>query len=348
MVCLSGFRSLFLNKNCKMNQSILLKNRPEGTPQPDNFEFTEEPMPKPGKDEVLLKTKYISVDPYLRGRMRDEESYIPPFKVGEPIESMLVAEVIESNNSDYKKGDFVSGMLQWKKYQSLKPQQLNKLDKDLAPLSAYLGILGLTGLTAYLALKHIGKPEKGETLVVSGAAGAVGSVAGQIGKIKGCRVVGTAGSDEKIKQITTEFGFDAGINYKTTDNMKKALAENCPDGIDVYFDNVGGEMLDAVLQNINRFARVINCGAISLYNKKEMPTGPRPEGILIKKSALMQGFLVRNHANEFNEAIQELGQWLKDGRLKYDETIVKGFENTPQAFIDLFEGKNKGKMIVEV
>ncbi len=331
-----------------MNKIIVLKSRPERTPQSDNFKFIEEATPEAGENEVLLKTKYISVDPYLRGRMRDEESYIPPFKVGEPIESMLVAEVTESNNSNYKKGDFVSGMLAWKEYQSIHPKQLNKLDKDLAPLSAYLGILGLTGLTAHLALKHIGKPKNGETLVVSGAAGAVGSIAGQIGKIKGCRVVGTAGTDEKVNQITKEFGFDEGINYKTTENMQKVLAKKCPDGIDVYFDNVGGEILDAVLQNINKFARIINCGAISLYNKKEVPTGPRPEGILIKKSALMQGFLVRNHAQEYEEAIKELAGWLKTGKLKYDETIVKGFENTPGAFIDLFEGKNKGKMIVEL
>ena len=331
-----------------MNKSILLKNRPKGKPSLSDFEITEIEKPSPKDGEILLKTKYISVDPYLRGRMRDEESYIPPFELNEPIESMLVAEVIESKNNDFKTGDVVSGMLKWELFQTHTGENLNKIDTNLAKPSAYLGILGLTGLTAHLALKHIGKPEKGETLVVSGAAGAVGSVAGQIGKIKGCRVVGIAGSDEKIDHIKEKFGYDEGINYKTTENMQKAIEKNCPDGVDVYFDNVGGETLDAVMMNINRFARIINCGAISIYNEKGIPTGPRLEGIMIKKSALMQGFLVRNHFDEFESSIKELAGWLNEGKLKYDETIVKGFDETPQAFLDLFEGKNTGKMVVEI
>lgn len=331
-----------------MNKSILLKNRPQGKPSLSDFEITEIEKTSPKNGEILLKAKYISVDPYLRGRMRDEESYIPPFELNKPIESMLVAEVSESNNKDFKAGDLVSGMLKWELFQTHTGENLNKIDTNLAKPSAYLGILGLTGLTAYLAIKHIGKPEKGETLVVSGAAGAVGSVAGQIGKIKGCRVIGIAGTDEKIDHIKKKFGYDDGINYKTTENMKKAIAQKCPDGVDVYFDNVGGEILDAVMMNINRFARIINCGAISIYNEKEMPTGTRLEGILIKKSALMKGFLVRNHFDEFQSAIKELAGWLSEGKLKYDETIVKDFDKTPQAFLDLFEGKNTGKMVVEV
>ena len=239
-------------------------------------------------------------------------------------------------------------MLDWKKQQQHSGEGLRKVDPSMAPLSAYLGVLGLTGLTAYLALDKIGNLKEGETLLVSGAAGAVGSVVGQIGKIKGCKVVGIAGSDEKIEHIQKKFGFDAGINYKTTDNMKKAIKDACPDGVDVYFDNVGGEILDAALQNINKAARIINCGAISIYNKTEVPTGPRPEGILIKKSALMQGFLVRDHMEDFERAISELAGWLKSGELKYDETIVEGFDKTPQAFIDLFDGKNLGKMVVKV
>jgi NADPH-dependent curcumin reductase CurA len=331
-----------------MNKSILLKNRPTGKPSLLDFEITKIDEPTPKNGEILLATKYISVDPYLRGRMRDEESYIPPFKLNKPLESMVVAEVIKSNHDNFKEGDFVSGMLEWKLLQTNKGENLNKIDTNLAKPSAYLGILGLTGLTAYLALKHIGKPKNNETLVVSGAAGAVGSIAGQIGKIKGCRVIGIAGTDNKINHIKEKFGYDEGINYKTTDNMKEAIAKNCPDGVDVYFDNVGGKTLDAVMMNINRFARIINCGAISIYNEKEIPTGPRLEGILIKKSALMQGFLVRNHVEEFESAIKELAGWLKDGKLKYDETIIKGFEETPQAFLDLFDGKNTGKMVVEV
>lgn len=331
-----------------MTKIVLLKNRPSGKPEVSDFEIVEEKDPKLSEGMVLLRSQYISVDPYLRGRMRDEESYIPPFKLNEPLESIVVAEVIESDNQNFKRGEFVSGMLQWKEVQKTSGSGLNKIDKDLAPPSAFLGVLGLTGLTAYLALQKIGNLKEGETLLVSGAAGAVGSVVGQIGKIKGCKVVGIAGSNEKVDHIKEKFGFDAAINYNATSNMKKAISEACPEGVDVYFDNVGGEILDAVLQNINKNARIINCGAISLYNKTEVPTGPRPEGILIKKTALMQGFLVRDHVKDFGQALRQLGGWLKEGKLKYDETIIEGFENLPEAFIGLFEGKNTGKMVVKV
>src|SRR5690606_2448864 len=221
-------------------------------------------------------------------------------------------------------------------------------DPNLAPLTVYLGVLGLTGITAYLGLEKIGKLKPGETLLVSAAAGAVGSVVGQIGKIMGCRVVGIAGSDEKIERIKAKFNFDEGINYQTSGKLKKEIREKCPQGVDVYFDNVGGEILDAALQNMNKFGRVINCGAISLYNKTEVPMGPRPEGILIKNSIMMQGFTVRDYVKDFGPAINQLSAWLKEDKLKYNETIVDGFENIPQAFLDLFEGKNKGKMIVKV
>jgi NADPH:quinone reductase len=295
-----------------------------------------------------LKSLYISVDPYLRGRMRNEESYIPPFQLDHPLESNVVAEVVESNNPNFSKGDYVAGMLQWKELQTSRGTGLNKIDKDLAPLSAYLGILGLTGLTAYLALEKIGNLKAGETMVVSGAAGAVGSIVGQIGKLKGCMVVGTAGSDEKCRHIEEKFDFDKAINYNTTGNLKEAIAEICTDGVDVYFDNVGGEILDAVLANVNKDARVINCGAISLYNETATPVGPRPEGILIKKTVLMQGFLVRDHVKDFGLALRQLGAWIKEGDLSYDETIIEGFEKLPEAFIGLFEGKNLGKMVVKI
>ncbi len=331
-----------------MNQQITLKSRPEGRPDENNFEFQELEDPQIKNGEILLKTEYISVDPYLRGRMRDEKSYIEPFKVGEPLESMIVAKVTASQNSDFPEDTYVIGMLNWKKEQVHTGKDLKKIDPSLAPVSAYLGVLGLTGLTAYIALDKIGQLKEGETLLVSGAAGAVGSVVGQIGKIKGCRVIGIAGSDEKIEHITSSFNLDGGINYKTTSDMKKAIKEHCPNGVDVYFDNVGGQILDAALQNINKHARIINCGAISIYNSTEVPMGPRPEGILIKKSALMQGFLIRNHTEDYNSAISQLAEWLKAGKLKYDETVVEGFENTPKAFIDLFDGKNTGKMLVKV
>ena len=331
-----------------MNKEILLKNRPKGRPTLDDFEFKETEKPSPAKGEVLLKTKYVSVDPYLRGRMRDEKSYIEPFQLNEPIESGIIAEVIESNSDNFKKGDYVNGMLQWKQFQTSNGNGLQKVDGSKALLSAYLGVLGLTGITAFLGLEKIGKLKKGETLLVSGASGAVGTVVGQIGKIKGCKVVGIAGTDEKINTIKEKFHFDEGINYKTTENMSKAIAEACPHGVDVYFDNVGGEILDAAMANINRKGRIVNCGAISLYNETERPAGPRPETTLIKKSVLMQGFTVRDYQDEFGEAVQQLATWLQEDKLTYSETIVEGFDKIPQAFIDLFDGKNKGKMIVKV
>ncbi|AYN69802.1 NADP-dependent oxidoreductase [Euzebyella marina] len=331
-----------------MNNVINLVNRPTGKPQLSDFKFTEEPQPKIEDGEILLQSKYISVDPYLRGRMNDEESYIPPFELNAPMESTVVAEVMDSKNSNFAKGDFVFGMLKWKEFQTSAGTGLNKVDPKKASLSAYLGILGLTGLTAYISLEKIADLKEGETLLVSGASGAVGSTVGQIGKIKGCRVVGIAGSDEKLDLMKDKFGFDEGINYKKTDDMIAAVAEACPNGVDVYYDNVGGEILDAALNNINKNGRVINCGAISLYNAKQTPTGPRHEGILVKKTVLMQGFLVRDHAKEFGNAIQQLAQWLQEGKITHEETIVEGFENIPQAFLDIFEGKNKGKMVVKI
>lgn len=330
------------------NRTILLKSRPKGKPTLDNFEIVEGSIPIAGEGEILLKTIYVSVDPYLRGRMRDEKSYIPPFQLNEPIESGIIAKVTESGNKNFQPGDFVSGMLKWKEFQTATGAGLNKVDKNLAPLSVYLGVLGLTGITAYLGLEKIGNLRAGETLLVSGAAGAVGSVVGQIGKIKGCKVIGIAGTDEKIRMIKEDFGFDGGINYNSSPDLKKDIADNCPGGVDVYFDNVGGKILDAALAHMNKYGRIINCGAISLYNKTEIPTGPRPEGTLIKKSVLMQGFTVRDYVKDFGPAIQQLSAWLSQDKIKYSETIIEGFENIPAAFLDLFEGKNLGKMITKV
>ncbi|MEP2056557.1 NADP-dependent oxidoreductase [Maribacter litoralis] len=332
-----------------MSKSINLKQRPVGTPTLSDFEFKElDNDLTVSEGEVLLEAKYISVDPYLRGRMSDAKSYVPPFKVGEPISSGIVAEVLESKHEDYKKGEFVSGLLEWKEQQISNGEGLQKVDKSKAPLSAFLGIVGMTGLTAYLGLHEIGKPKKGETLVVSGAAGAVGSVVGQIGKILGLNVIGIAGTDEKIDMLKSEFGFDHGINYKTTDDMKAAIEEAAPNGVDIYFDNVGGPISDAVLFNINQFARIIICGAISVYNKTEIPMAVAVQPFLVKNSALMQGFIVRNYADKFPQAMKQLSTWLGEEKLTYKETIVEGFENTPQAFLDMMDGKKKGKMIVKV
>lgn len=329
-------------------KTIYLKSRPEGKPELTDFEFTTTEISELQEGEVLLSTKFVSVDPYLRGRMSDAPSYIEPFKINKPIVSGIVAEVLESKHSKFNKGDHVSGMLQWKETQVAKADDLIKVDSGKAPLSAYLGILGMTGLTAYLGLTEIGKPKKGETLLVSGAAGAVGSVVGQIGKIKGLQVVGIAGTDEKIEILKSEFGFDEGINYKTSENMPEAIAKACPEGVDVYFDNVGGEISDAVLANINKGARIIICGQIALYNKTETPHGPRPQPIILKKSALMQGFIVGDYSSRFSEAVKQLAKWLEEDKLTYNETIIKGFDNIPEAFIGLFDGKNKGKMLVEI
>lgn len=331
-----------------MNKLILLAKRPKGKPVLSDFKFTEEEMPLARDGEVLLKTLYVSVDPYLRGRMSDAKSYIPPFQVNEPLLSGVVAEVTESKNPDFKVGELVSGMLGWKQFQTSDGKSLSKISRDGVESSAYLGILGMTGLTAYLGLTEIGKPKAGETIVVSGAAGAVGSVVGQIGKILGCRVIGIAGSDDKVEMLKSSFGFDAAINYKSTDDMQRAVKEAAPSGVDIYFDNVGGAIADAVLANINQFGRVAVCGAISSYNDTEVAEGPRLQPLLIKNSVLMQGFIVSNYAEKFPAAIEQLSQWLKEDKLHYAETVVEGFDNIPQAFIDLFNGKNKGKMVVKV
>jgi NADPH-dependent curcumin reductase CurA len=331
-----------------MNHAILLDKRPVGRPELSDFNLVTEEQPQIQSGEVLLRTNYVSVDPYLRGRMNDAKSYIPPFELNKPISSGIIAEVTESKHNGFSKGDYVSGMLEWIEYQKSDGQGLIKVDTTNIPQSAYLGVLGLTGLTAYLGLTEIGKPKKGETMVVSGAAGAVGSVVGQIGKILGCRVVGIAGTDEKVEMLKSDFGFDAAINYNTTSNMAEALAAACPDGVDVYFDNVGGAISDAVLFNINKFARMVICGAISIYNETSLPKSISVQPFLVKNSALMQGFIVSNYAVKFPEAIQQLATWLKEGKLTYTETVVEGFEQIPQAFIDLFDGKNKGKMVVKI
>jgi NADPH-dependent curcumin reductase CurA len=331
-----------------MNHAILLDKRPAGRPELSDFNLVTEEKPQIQSGEVLLRTSYVSVDPYLRGRMNDAKSYIPPFELQRPISSGIIAEVVESDHASLSKGNYVSGMLEWKEYQKSDGQGLTKVDTTNVPQSAYLGVLGLTGLTAYLGLTEIGKPKKGETIVVSGAAGAVGSVVGQIGIILGCRVVGIAGTDEKVEMLKSDFGFDAAINYNTTSNIAEALAAACPDGVDVYFDNVGGAISDAVLFNINKFARMVICGAISVYNETSLPKSISVQPFLVKNSALMQGFIVSNYAAKFPEAITQLGSWLQEGKLTYTETVVEGFEQIPQAFIDLFDGKNTGKMVVKI
>ena len=328
------------------NKEIRLASRPVGLPTLENFQFADAEVPQPGPDEAIVRMLYISVDPYLRGRMREGKSYVEPFKVGEVIKSAAVGEVIESKSEKFKTGDVVTGMFQWRLYDAAKADGLLKLIPGVSP-SAALGVLGMPGLTAYFGLLDIGQPKEGETVVVSGAAGAVGMTVCQIAKIKGCRVVGIAGSDEKNEYLTRELGVDATINYKT-DNVAEALKEACPNGVDIYFDNVGGEVSDAVMPLLKKGARIIVCGQISMYNSTTPPVGPRAQPYLLVNSALMKGFIITDYMSRFTEGVTQLAQWFMSGQLKHAETIVEGFENTPQAFIGLFSGENLGKQVVKV
>jgi NADPH-dependent curcumin reductase CurA len=327
-------------------QIIKLASRPKGMPDAQTFRTETHTVAAPGEGELLVKGLYYSVDPYMRGRMNDAKSYIAPFQVDAPINGGAVAEVLESNAAGFAKGDLVTGMLPWATEATVPAQGLKKIDPSGVPPHYFLGILGMPGLTAYFGLLDICNPQPGETVVVSGAAGAVGIVVGQIAKIKGCRVVGIAGSDEKTAMLKNEFGFDEAINYNTVTDMKQAIADACPDGVDVYFDNVGGDISDAVILNINFHARIALCGQIALYNTGEMPVGPRLQPMLLTRSALMKGFTIGNYQPRFAEGMQALVQWVKEGKLTYTETIVHGFDQLPQAFLGLFSGQNKGKMIV--
>lgn len=330
------------------NQQIILINRPEGVPTEDAFGLRNIPINKPKKDQVLVKTLYLSVDPYMRGRMNAGKSYIEPFVLHEPITGSMIGEVIESNSAELNVGDKVQGFLPWQLYNTVDSKAVSKINNTNVPLSAYLSVLGITGLTAYFGLLDVGQPKKGETVVVSSAAGAVGSIVGQIAKIKGARVVGIAGTDEKIAHLENEIGFDKAINYNTTDDLQKALEEACPNGVDVYFDNVGGKISDSVLSLLNNFARVPLCGTISSYNAENEAFGPSIQPKLLKTRSLMKGFLITDYEERFGEGLQYLTEWLIEGKLKYEETIAEGFENAPKAFLDLFTGKNVGKQLVKV
>ncbi len=330
------------------NKQILLASRPVGMPTEQNFEFKEIPVSDAQDGQVVVRTLYLSVDPYMRGRMSDAKSYIPPFSINEVIAGGIVGEIVESKSDLFTAGDKIIGMLGWQLYNTVDAKTVRKLDESIAPVSAYLSVLGLTGLTAYFGLLDIGQPKEGETVVVSGAAGAVGMLVGQIAKIKGARVVGIAGTDEKCEFLKNELGFDAVINYKSTTNLGQALEQACPSGVDVYFDNVGGTISDAVMNLLNDHARIPLCGAISSYNSTDGDMGPRFLTKLIKTRSLMKGFVLSDYAARQSEGLQELGKWLSEGKLKYEETIVDGFDNAIDAFLQLFQGVNLGKMLVKV
>ena len=298
------------------NKQILLASRPVGEPTEANFRLVDANMPTPQDSEVLVRTLYLSVDPYMRGRMNDRKSYIAPFAVNEVIKGGGIGEVVESRFPSLQSGDLVTGMLGWELYGVANAKGLTKIDPKLKPVTTALGLLGMPGLTAYFGLLEIGRPTEGETVVVSGAAGAVGMTVCQIAKLKGCRVVGIAGSDEKNRYLERELSVDKAINYKSDDTFQ-ALKNACPDGVDVYFDNVGGQISDAVLPLINKGARIPICGQISMYNLETLDVGPRVQPYLLVKSALMQGFIITDYASRFSEGINQLLRWYSEGKLKY-------------------------------
>jgi hypothetical protein len=327
---------------------IRLKNRPVGMPSESDFKLAEVPIPEPGEGEILVRNIYMSVDPYMRGRMRDVESYIPSFQIGKPLEGGCVGQVLKSHGGKFQVGDYVLGMSGWREYYVSNGSDLAKIDSKTAPIQAYLGTLGMTGLTAYAGLLDIGQPKKGETVFVSAASGAVGAVVCQIAKIKGCRVVGSAGSDEKIAWLMDEAGADAAFNYRKVDDLTAELGKNCSNGIDIYFDNVGGKHLEAALSHMNTFGRVVLCGMISLYNATEPLPGPSNLIFAIVKRLTLKGFIVSDHFERLPEFNVDMGKWIAEDRVKWKETIIDGIENAPKAFIGLFKGENFGKMLVKI
>jgi NADPH-dependent curcumin reductase CurA len=333
------------------NKTIILRARPRGMVGPEQFALEQRPRPdtnqvEPGK--VVLETLYLSVDPYMRGRMNDAKSYIAPFAVGAPIASGAIGKVVAVGaDSRLQVGDLVSGLWDWQEVVLVDEKGLRPVLPN-APLPAQLGIFGMPGMTAYVGLIDIGQPKPGETVFVSGAAGAVGSVVGQLAKLLGCRVVGSAGSDDKVQYLTGELGFDAAYNYKTCGSQKETLRALCPKGIDVYFDNVGGSTLEAALHLCNVHARIPVCGMISGYNDEAATPGPSNLIILVQRRVKMQGFLVGDHGARAKQFAADMARWVGEGKLKHRETIVDGIEHAPDAFIGLLQGKNLGKMLVRV
>ena len=328
------------------NHQVRLAARPTGLPKPTDWQLTEEAVPEPKDGELLVKVEYISLDPAMRGWMNDAKSYIRPVAIGEVMRAGAGGRVVKSRHPKFKEGDLVTGGFGVQEFAISDGKGVNKVDTRFVPMTTYLGTLGMPGMTAYFGLLDVGKPQAGNTVVVSGAAGAVGSVVGQIAKIKGCRTVGIAGGPDKCKLLVDEFGFDAAIDYKHED-VKAALKQHCPNGIDVYFDNVGGDVLKAVLRLVNPLARIPLCGIISQYNAVEPPPGPNLGPVLVNRVTI-RGFIVSDHADRLPPFLAECGRWVHDGRLKYREDIVDGLDNAPRAFIGLLQGKNFGKLLVKV
>jgi NADPH-dependent curcumin reductase CurA len=332
----------------RVNRQFVLASRPVGLPKESDFKMVDAPLRDLKDGEILVHALYLSVDPYMRGRISGMKSYAAGVEIGQLMVGGGVAEVVESKNPGFAAGDIVDVYMGWQEYAISDGRGLRKLDPAVAPVSTGEGVLGMTGLTAYFGLLDVCDPKPGETVVVSGAAGAVGSVVGQIAKIKGCRTIGIAGGDDKVDWILKECGYDAAFNYKTTQDYSAKLKELCPKGIDVYFDNVGGPITDAVFGLINVGARLAICGQISQYNNTRMETCPRFLGALIIARAKVQGFLISDYFSRFGPALAEMSQWVRSGQIKYREDIVDGFENLPKAFIGLLQGENIGKRLVKL
>ena len=334
------------------HRRVLLASRPSGAPTPANFRLEEVPLPKPAEGQVLLRTLYLSLDPYMRGRMSDAPSYAPPVAVGDVMVGGTVSRVVESRNPAFQAGDRVLGYCGWQEYAVSDGQGLTRLDPRMARPSLALGVLGMPGFTAYMGLLDIGQPRPGETLVVAAATGAVGSVVGQVAKLKGCRVVGIAGGAEKCRYAVGELGFDACLDHRLPE-LQARLSAECPGGVDVYFENVGGAVFDAVLPLLNPRARVPVCGIISQYNASALPPGPDRTplllGAILRKRLTVRGFIIsQDYASRFGEFQQAMEPWVAAGKVRYREDVVEGLENAPAAFIGLLEGRNFGKLVVRV
>lgn len=330
-----------------INKQWRLKARPFGEPSNDTWEYTETQVPEIGPGQLLVKVEYISLDPAMRGWLNDAKSYIEPVQIGDVMRAGTVGKVIQSNHPQYAEGDYVCGYSGVQSYGVSDGTGLYKVNPSLAPLSYYLGVLGMPGMTGYFGLLKTGEPKAGETVVVSGAAGAVGGLVGQIAKIKGCRVVGIAGGKEKCQFLIDELGFDAAIDYKN-ENVKKALRQTCPKGIDVFFDNVGGDILDDVLTQINMRARIVICGAISQYNNTTPVKGPSNYLSLLVNRARMEGIVVFDNVKEYPVAMKEIAQWIKSGEMKVKDHVVEGIEHFPETLMMLFKGENFGKLVLKV
>ena len=332
----------------RTNTQIRLASRPSGPVTEDNFERTESPLPETPDGHILVRNIYMSVDPYMRGRMNDAKSYVPPFRIGDVLQAGVVGQVVESRNPGFAEGDYVNGMLGWENYSLSNGQGLYKVSKGEAPLSWYLGVLGMPGMTAYVGLFKIADAQPGETVFVSAASGAVGSIVGQLARIHGCRVAGCAGSDEKVRLLKKEFGYHAGFNYRDSESLSESIAAVCPKGIDVNFENVGGQILEATLRNMRMHGRIALCGMIANYNDVRGEPGPRGMMLFIAKRLTLRGFLVIDYPDASKEYVAKASAWVAEGKLKYRETVTPGIENAPTAFIDMMNGRNIGKQIVKL